>query len=188
MVRKRERWKRWQKRLDPARLVFVDETWAKTNMTRTHGRCARGQRLVAKVPHGHWTTLTFIAALRCDAVTAPFVIDGPINGDWFLAWTKQVLAPTLREGDVVVLDNLASHKGRAVRRAIRAAGAHLIFLPPYSPDLNPIEQVFSKLKTLLKKANARTVEETWRRIGTLLDHFSPAECSHYFRHAGYAYE
>ena len=186
MVRKRERWKRWQNRLDPSRLVFVDETWAKTNMTRTHGRCARGQRLVAKVPHGKWTTLTFIAALRCDAVTAPLVIDGPINGDWFLAWTRQILVPTLREGDVVVLDNLGSHKGKAARRAIRAAGAHLIFLPPYSPDLNPIEQVFAKLKTLLRKADERTVEATWRRIGNLLDRFSAAECSNYLRHAGYA--
>jgi len=186
VVRKRERWKRWQKRLDPARLVFIDETWAKTNMTRTHGRCARGQRLVAKAPHGHWTTLTFIAALRCDAITAPFVIDGPINGDWFLAWTEQVLIPTLREGDIVVLDNLGSHKSKAVRRAIRAARAHLIFLPPYSPDLNPIEQAFAKLKTLLRKADERTVEATWRRIGLLLEHFSPMECSNYFSHAGYA--
>jgi transposase len=186
VARKRERWKRWQTRLDPERLVFVDETWAKTNMTRTHGRCARGQRLVAKVPHGHWTTLTFIAALRCDAVTAPLVIDGPINGDWFLAWTEQVLIPTLRPGDVVVLDNLGSHKGKAARRAIRAAGAHMLFLPPYSPDLNPIEQVFAKLKTLLRKADERTIEATWRRIGSLLDRFSPAECSNYLRHAGYA--
>jgi transposase len=166
--------------------VFVDETWAKTNMTRTHGRCLRGQRLVAKVPHGRWTTLTFIAALRCDRITAPLVIDGPINGDWFLAWTQQVLVPTLEQGDVVVLDNLGSHKGKAVRKAIRAAGAHLLFLPPYSPDLNPIEQVFAKLKALLRKADERTVEATWRRIGDLLDRFSPAECSNYLRHAGYA--
>jgi len=187
VARKRARWKRWQARLDPARLVFVDETWAKTNMTRTHGRCARGQRLIAKVPHGRWTTLTFIAALRCDQITAPFVIDGPINGDWFLAWTCEVLIPTLKPGDVVVLDNLGSHKGKAVRRALRAAGAHLLFLPPYSPDLNPIEQVFAKLKTLLRKADERTIEATWRRIGALLDHFSPAECSNYLRHAGYAY-
>jgi transposase len=186
VARKRERWKRWQARLDPSRLVFVDETWAKTNMTRTHGRCARGQRLVAKVPQGRWTTLTFIAALRCDAVTAPLVIDGPINGDWFLAWTQQVLVPILRPGDVVVLDNLGSHKGKAARRAIRAAGAHLLFLPPYSPDLNPIEQVFAKLKTLLRKADERTIEATWTRIGSLLDRFSPAECSNYLRHAGYA--
>jgi transposase len=185
--RKRERWRRHQARLDPRRLVFIDETWAKTNMTRTHGRCRRGQRLVAKVPHGRWTTLTFIAALRCDRITAPFVIDGPINGDWFLAWAEQQLIPTLKQGDVVVLDNLGSHKGKSVRRAIRAAGAHLLFLPPYSPDLNPIEQVFAKLKALLRKADERTVEATWRRIGLLLDGFSAEECSNYLRHAGYAY-
>lgn len=132
--------------------------------------------------------MTFIAALRWDRIDAPLVLDGPINGEWFTAWVEQALIPTLSPGDVVVLDNLGSHKGKAVRTAIRKAGAHLIFLPPYSPDLNPIEQVFSKLKTLLKKANTRTVEDTWRRIGLLLDHFSPTECSNYFRHAGYAYE
>ena len=188
VARKRARWKRHQNRLDPRRLVFIDETWASTSMTRVHGRAPRGQRLVAKVPHGRWTTMTFIAALRWDRIDAPLVLDGPINGEWFLAWAEQALIPTLSPGDVVVLDNLGSHKGKAVRKAIRAAGAHMIFLPPYSPDLNPIEQVFSKLKTLLKKANARTVEETWRKIGTLLDGFSPDECSNYFRHAGYAYE
>ena len=188
MARKRARWKRHQGKLDPRRLVFIDETWAKTNMTRTHGRAPCGERLVAKVPHGHWTTMTFIAALRWDRIDAPLVLDGPINGEWFTAWVEQALIPTLSPGDVVVLDNLGSHKGKAARAAIRKAGAHLIFLPPYSPDLNPIEQVFSKLKTLLKKANTRTVEDTWRRIGTLLDHFSPAECTNYFRHAGYAYE
>lgn len=143
MARKRARWKRHQARLDPRRLVFIDETWAKTNMTRTHGRCARGQRLVAKVPHGHWKTMTFLAALRCDQITAPFVLDGPINGEWFLAYVQQVLVPTLSPGDVVVMDNLGSHKSKAVRQALRKAGAHLIFLPPYSPDLNPIEQVFA---------------------------------------------
>jgi transposase len=185
VARKRARWKRHQGKLDPRRLVFIDETWAKTNMTRTYGRALRGQRLVAKVPHGRWTTLTFIAALRCDRIEAPFVLDGPINGEWFRAWVEQLLIPTLTPGDVVVLDNLGSHKGKAVRRAIRRAGAHLLFLPPYSPDLNPIEQVFSKLKTLLRKANERTVEDTWRRIGSLLDRFSPAECSNYLTHAGY---
>ena len=184
MARKRERWKRYQARLDPRRLVFIDETWAKTNMTRTHGRCAKGQRLVDKVPHGHWKTLTFLAALRCDAITAPFVLDGPINGDWFLAYVEQVLVPTLKPGDVVVMDNLGSHKGKAVRRAIRQAGAHLLFLPPYSPDLNPIEQVFAKLKTLLRKAAERTVEATWRRIGKLLDHFSADECANYLVNSG----
>ena len=186
MARKRERWKRYQARLDPRRLVFIDETWAKTNMTRTHGRCARGQRLVDKVPHGHWKTLTFLAALRCDRIDAPFVLDGPINGEWFLAYVEHVLVPTLSPGDVVVLDNLGSHKSKAVRRAIRNAGAHLIFLPPYSPDLNPIEQVFAKLKTLLRKAAERTVEATWRRIGQLLDHFSAEECANYFVNSGYA--
>ena len=186
MARKRDRWRRHQARLDPRRLVFIDETWAKTNMTRTHGRCPRGQRLVDKVPHGHWKTLTFLAALRCDEITAPFVLDGPINGEWFTAYVEQVLVPTLRPGDVVVMDNLGSHKGKAVRQAIRAAGAHLFFLPPYSPDLNPIEQVFAKLKTLLRKAAERSVEDTWRRIGQLLDHFSAAECANYFVNSGYA--
>ena len=147
MARKRERWRRHQSRLDPRRLVFIDETWAKTNMTRTHGRCPRGRRLVAKVPHGHWKTLTFLAALRCDRIDAPFVLDGPINGAWFRAYVEQVLIPTLHPGDVVIMDNLDSQRGKAVRQAIRKAGAHLIFLPPYSPDLNPIEQVFAKLKT-----------------------------------------
>jgi transposase len=167
-------------------LVFIDETWAKTNMTRRHGRCARGRRLIAKVPHGHWRTLTFLAALRCDRIDAPCVIDGPINGRSFLAYVEQILAPTLSPGDIVVLDNLGSHKGQAVRRAIRAAGAKLFFLPPYSPDLNPIEQVFAKLKALLRKADERSIEATWRRIGTLLDRFTPTECANYLRNAGYA--
>ena len=149
-------------------MVFIDETWAKTNMTRSHGRAPRGQRLVAKAPHGRWRTLTFLAALRHDRITAPCVIDGPINGQSFLAYIEQVLVPTLRPGDIVVFDNLGSHKGKAVRRSIRAAGAKLFFLPPYSPDLNPIEQVFAKLKTLLRKAAERSVEATWKRIGALL--------------------
>jgi transposase len=166
--------------------VFIDETWAKTNMTRTHGRCAVGQRLVDKVPHGHWKTLTFIAALRCDRITAPCVFDGPINGLSFLAYATQFLAPTLRAGDIVVMDNLGSHKGAAVRRAIRATGAKLFFLPPYSPDLNPIEQMFAKLKTLLRKAAARSVEATWKSIGRLLKEFSPQECANYLTNAGYA--
>ena len=166
--------------------MFIDETWAKTNMTRTHGRCARGQRLIAKVPHGHWKTMTFLAALRCDQITAPFVLDGPINGDWFRAYVEQILVPTLQAGDIVVMDNLGSHKGKGIRQAIRKAGAHLIFLPPYSPDLNPIEQVFSKLKTLLRKRDARTVEATWTNIGQLLDHFTQAECANYLINSGYA--
>ena len=155
-------------------------------MTRTHGRCARGARLVAKVPHGRWRTLTFLAALRSDRIEAPCVIDGPINGESFLAYVEQVLVPTLKPGDIVIMDNLGSHKGKAVRRAVRAVGAHLFFLPPYSPDLNPIEQVFAKLKTLLRKAAERTVEATWKRIGALLDCFTAGECANYFANAGYA--
>lgn len=138
------------------------------------------------MPHGHWRTLTLLAALRCDRIDAPCVFDGPINGRAFLAYVEQVLAPTLSPGDVVILDNLGSHKGQAVRRAIRQAGAKLLFLPPYSPDLNPIEQAFAKIKALLRKAETRTVETTWRQIGALLDHFTPAECANYLKNAGYA--
>lgn len=177
---------KYQGRLDPERLVFIDETWAKTNMTRTHGRAPRGQRLRGKVPHGHWRTLTFLAALRHDRIEAPCVVDGPINGRIFLAYVEQFLVPTLKPGDIIIMDNLGSHKGLAVRRAIRAAGAKLLFLPPYSPDLNPIEQVFSKLKTLLRKTDPRTIEDTWRNIGKLLDQFSQTECANYLVNAGYA--
>jgi transposase len=155
-------------------------------MTRTHGRAPRGQRLVAKVPHGRWRTLTFLAALRSDRIDAPCVIDGPINGESFLAYVEQFLVPTLKPGDIVVIDNLGSHKGKAVRRAIRAAGAKLFFLPPYSPDLNPIEQIFAKLKILLRKAAERTGETVWKRIGKLLNGFTPQECANYFANAGYA--
>ncbi len=155
-------------------------------MARTHGRCALGERLRAKVPHGHWKTLTFLAALRHDRIDAPCVFDGPINGERFLAYVEQFLVPTLVPGDIVVLDNLGSHKSPSVRKAIRAVGAKVFFLPPYSPDLNPIEQVFAKLKALLRKAAERTVQATWRKIGTLLDEFSPGECANYLRNAGYA--
>ena len=166
--------------------MFIDETGAKTNMTRSHGRCPRGQRLVATRPYGHWHTLTFVAALRCDRLVAPWVFDGPINGSRFLAYVEHCLLPTLTAGDIVILDNLSSHKSVAVREAIERVGATLRFLPPYSPDLNPIEQVFAKLKAFLRHAAERTVEATWRRIGTLLDRFGPEECNHYFTHAGYA--
>jgi transposase len=155
-------------------------------MTRTHGRCSRGKRLVAKVPYGRWRTLTFIAALRHRRVTAPGVFDEPINGRSFLAYVEQVLVPVLKPGDIVIMDNLGSHKGRAVRDAIRNAGARLFFLPPYSPDLNPIEQVFAKLKTLLRKADARTIDATSQAIGALLERFTPEECANYFLNAGYA--
>jgi transposase len=186
VARKRLRWRAHQGRLDPARLVFIDETWAKTNMTRLRGWAPCGRKLLAKVPQGHWRTLTFLAALRADRIEAPCVIDGPINGETFLAYVEQILVPTLKPGDIVIIDNLGSHKGKAVRRIIRAVGAKLFFLPPYSPDLNPIEQVFAKLKTLLRKAAERTVEATWKRIGALLRAFTAQECANYFRNAGYA--
>jgi transposase len=166
-------------------MVFIDETWIKTNMAPLRGWGTRGRRLVAHVPHGHWKTLTFLAALRCNGITAPCVFDGPINGESFLLYVRQILMPTLRPGDIVIMDNLGSHKADAIRQAIQAAGARLIFLPPYSPDLNPIEQAFSKLKHFLRKAKERTVDATWQRIGSLLQNFSPEECSNYFINAGY---
>jgi len=155
-------------------------------MTPIRGWSPRGSRLVAKAPFGKWKTLTFLAALRNDRIDAPCVLDGPINGESFTTYVTQFLIPTLSPGDVVIMDNLGSHKGAAVRKAIRAAGAKLLFLPPYSPDLNPIEQVFAKLKLLLRKAAERTVEDTWKRIGTLLDAFPPNECANYLRNSGYA--
>jgi len=165
--------------------VFIDETWAKTNMTPIRGRCPVGQRLVAKVPHGHRKTLTFVAALRCDGIYAPCLLDQSINAVSFRTYVEQFLVPTLRPGDVVVMDNLSSHKGKAIRKAIQAAGAKLIFLPPYSPDLNPIEQVFAKLKTLLRKANVRTIEAVSEAIGKLLDEYTVAECANYLVNSGY---
>jgi transposase len=171
--------------MNPARLVFIDETWAATNMARRYGRAPRGQRLVASIPHGHWHTSTFLAALRHDAITAPCVIDGAINGDIFRAYVEQFLAPTLKPGDVVVMDNLGSHKVDGVRAAIEARGAQLLYLPPYSPDLNPIEQVFAKLKALLRSIAARTVDALWSAIGAALATFSPLECANYFANAGY---
>lgn len=157
-------------------------------MTPLRGWAARGKRLIGKAPFGHWNTMTFIAALRYDAITAPWVIDGPINGSIFRTYVEEVLAPTLRKGDIVILDNLGSlgsHKAPAIRKAIRAVGARLFFLPAYSPDLNPIEQVFAKLKHLLRKAAERNKEAVWRRIGSLLDQFSPQECENYLRNSGY---
>jgi transposase len=185
VARRRRWWRRFQPKLDISRLVFIDETWTKTNMTRLRGWWRRGEPLMAKAPHGHWRTLTFIAALRCDAITAPCVMDGPINGESFRAYVEQILVPTLKPGDIVVLDNLGSHKGTSIRSLIRKAGARLAFLPPYSPDLNPIEQVFAKLKTLLRRAEARTVEAVGSRIGDLLAAFTGTECANYFRNAGY---
>ena len=166
--------------------MFLDETWATTNMPRTHGRAPRGARLVAAVPHGHWRTTTFVAGLRQSGVIAPLVLDGPITGPAFRAYVEQFLAPALAPGDVVVLDNLAAHKVAGVRPALAAAGAALLYLPPYSPDLNPIEQLFAKLKALLRKAAARTRDELWSTIGRLLATVPPAECARYLHHSGYA--
>jgi transposase len=167
------------------RLVFIDETFTKTNMTRLRGRSKRGKRLIDKAPHGHWKTSTFIAALRHDRLTAPFTIDGAVNGEIFLTYIRRVLVPTLRKGDVVAMDNLGSHKIPGVREAIEAAGATLVYIPPYSPDLNPIEMVFSKIKSILRKKALRTVEALWRELGEITKCVSPTECRNYLRHAGY---
>ena len=185
IARRREQWEKYQARPDPRRLVFVDETWAKTNMAPLRGWAPVGQRLHHKVPYGHWKTMTFIAALRYDRIEAPFVFDQPINAASFTAWVEQQLCPTFAPGDIVILDNLSSHKRPGGRQAIRARGARLLFLPPYSPDLNPIEQVFAKLEHLLQKAAERSVEATWERIGSLLDAFPPNEYANYFRNSGY---
>ena len=185
VARKRASWRKVQPGIGIERLVFIDETWAKTNMAPIRGWCRKGERLVAHVPHGHWKPLTFLAALRCDAITAPCVFDGPINGESFLRYVEQFLVPSLKPGDIVIMDNLGSHKSAAVRVAIRNAGARLFFLPPYSPDLNPIEQVFAKLKHLLRKAKERTIDATWKRIGELLKGFTSKECKNYFINAGW---
>jgi len=175
-----------QTSLDPAKLVFLDETGATTKMARRRGRAKRGQRVIGRVPWGHWKTVTFLAGLRQDGVMAPFVIDGAMTGSIFLAYLRQCLAPTLEPGDIVVLDNLPAHKPQEAREIVEAAGAELRYLPPYSPDLNPIEQAFAKLKEGLRKAGERTVPALYDRIGTLLDDFTPPECSNYFRNSGYA--
>ena len=186
IARRRRRWRIWQKGLDAGRLVFIDETWIKTNMAPIRGWGPKGKRLKGFAPQGHWRTLTFLGALRVDTLTAPCVFNGPINGLCFRAWVEQQLVPTLRPGDIVVMDNLGSHKSAAVRALIRAAGARLWFLPPYSPDLNPIEQAFAKIKHWMRAAQKRSVEETWRHVGTLVDTISPAECANYLTNAGYA--
>ena len=186
MARRRLRWQARQASIDPKRLVFIDETWAKTNMAPLRGWAPRGQRLIGKAPHGRWRTLTFLAALRSDRIDAPCLFDGPINGQKFLAYVEQFLVPTLQPGDIVILDNLGSHKGKAVRHAIRKAGAKLLFLPPYSPDLNPIEQAFAKLKHWLRQAQARSIEDTYKSIGHILERFHPEECAAYLKNSGYA--
>lgn len=166
-------------------MVFIDETGATTKMARRYGRAPRGQRLRSSVPHGHWKTTTFIGGLRLTGMTAPMVLDGPMTGAWFQAYVEQVLAPTLKPGDIVILDNLAAHKIEGARTAVEAVGARLLFLPPYSPDLNPIENAFAKLKALLRKAAARTVDQLWEAIAQIIQTYSPAECANYFSAAGY---
>lgn len=186
VAKAREHWKAGQASLDPARLVFVDETGTNTKMVRAYGRGPKGQRVVGKQPWGHWKTTTFVASLRIGELSAPFVLDGAMNRDAFEAYVEKVLGPSLAEGDIVVMDNLPAHKGDKVRELIEARGAELHLLPPYSPDLNPIEMAFSKLKTLLRKAAERTVPALWDRIGLILDEFTAQDCAGYFRHAGYA--
>jgi len=165
--------------------VFIDETWASTKMARIHGQSRRGQRLRAAIPHGHWKTTTFIAGLRNSGMVAPMVLDGPINGAAFQAYVDQVLVPELKPGDIVIMDNLGSHKGAGVRAAIEAAGAGLLYLPPYSPEFNPIENAFAKLKAMLRKAAERSVAGLWTTIGRISDTFTPTECANYFAAAGY---
>jgi transposase len=182
---RRDDWKATQSTFDPKKLVFLDETWASTNMTRTHGRCLQGQRLVMHVPHGHWKTTTFVVALRINGMTAPTVVDGPMTGDIFVAYVEQQLVKVLNPGDIVIMDNLSSHKRAAVKTAIEAVGAELRYLPPYSPDLNAIEKAFSKLKAKLRAAALRTIPELEDYLGKLLDAFSPEECENYFKSCGY---
>jgi transposase len=186
IARRRRRWRSFQADLDPRRLVFIDETWIKTNMAPLRGWGQKGKRLRGFAPHGHWRTLTFLAALRCDRLTAPCVFDGPINGQCFRAYVEQQLVPVLEPGDIVVMDNLGSHKAAAIRQAIKAAGARLWFLPPYSPDLNPIEQAFAKIKHWMRQAQMRTLEDTWRHVGHLISNISQDECANYLENAGYA--
>jgi putative transposase len=185
VARRRGQWKKYQTRIAPERLVFIDETWTKTNMAPLRGWAPRGKRLKTKVPYGHWKTMTFVAALRHDRIDAPWLLDGPINGESFTVYVERVLVPTLEVGDLVMMDNLGSHKRKAIRRAIRSAGAKLLFLPKYSPDLNPIEQVFAKLKHMLRNAGARTIDALYEAIGQLLSAFPPEECTNYFKNAGY---
>nr|WP_238525768.1 IS630 family transposase [Parvularcula bermudensis] len=183
--KRRQAWFDAQADLDPERLVFIDETGASTKMARLYGRAPRGERCKSPIPHGHWKTTTFTGALRLSGLGAPMVLDGPMHGEAFLAYVEQVLTPTLQPGDIVIMDNLPAHKPAAVRQAIEAVGASLQFLPPYSPDLNPIEMAFSKLKAILKKATARTIDDLWRVIGESLDAFTPTECRNFFAAAGY---
>lgn len=185
VAKARNDWRGKQSKMRPEQLIFIDETWTSTNMAPRYGRTAKGKRVEGVAPHGHWLTTTFLAALRHDRIDAPCVFNGPINGACFRAWTEQALAPTLKPGDLVIMDNLSSHKVAGVREAIESRGATVHYLPPYSPDMNPIEQVFAKLKHFLRKTGARTVETLHNAIGELIDQFSPQECYNYIRASGY---
>ena len=185
VARRRAQWIKYRDRVEPERLVFIDETWTRTDMAPLREWAPRGCRLTAKVPHGRWKTMTFLAALRHDRIEAPWFIEGPIDGESFRLYVEHVLLPTLRPGDIVVMDNLGSHRGKIVRQLIRSAGAKLFFLPKYSPDLNPIERVFAKLKHCLRKTAARSVETVCLAIGEILQLFAPEECANYFVNSGY---
>jgi transposase len=186
VARRRVQWTKYQGRIAATRLVFLDETWTKTNMAPVRGWAPRGQRLAAKVPHGRWKTTTFLAALRHDRIVAPWILDGPIDGATFTTYVEKVLLPCLGPDDVVIMDNLGSHRGKTVRRLIRSVGAKLFFLPKYSPDLNPIEQVFAKLKHLLRKTGPRNVDALAAAVGRHLHAFTSQECARYFTNSGYA--
>ncbi len=185
ILRRRRAWFDGQLDLDPAKLVFIDETGLSTKMARLRGRAVCGERCRAGVPHGHWKTTTFTGALRLTGMTAPFVYDGAMNGTAFRAYVEQVLVPTLSAGDIVIMNNLPAHKAAGVREAINRAGAVLMFLPPYSPDFNPIENAFSKLKALLRAKAKRTITALWDAVAELLGQFRPAECANYFAATGY---
>ena len=184
-MKKRLDWFDGQLDLDPDKLVFIDETWTATNMARSHGRCRKGERLRMGLPHGHRKTTTLVAGLRKTGMVAPMTLDGPINGDWFEAYVRHVLIPTLRPGDVVIMDNLSSHKRASAREMIEAVGARLMFLPPYSPDFNPIEMAFAKLKALIRRSAARTYDDLWHAVGQVCDLFTEEECYNFFKAAGY---
>ncbi|QDT63113.1 IS630 family transposase [Calycomorphotria hydatis] len=187
MKEARGAWKSDQGRIDPNRVIFIDETWAKTNMTRTYARSDRGTRVVEKVPHGRWETTTFLGAMRATGFIAPLVVDGAINGEVFKAWVEQHLVRELQPGDVVIMDNLSSHKVKGIREVIESADAILMYLPAYSPDLNPIELAFSKFKKLLRDGAKRTTETLIKLCADVLDLFTETEIRNYFKHCGYRY-
>ncbi len=185
MLARRQDWFEGQPDLDPARLIFIDETGASTKMARLRGWAPKGERCRAALPHGHWKTTTFTAGLSLGGLVAPWLLDGPMDGEAFLVYVRSVLAPVLSPGDIVIMDNLPAHKVTGVRQAIEATGASLLYLPPYSPDFNPIEMAFSKLKALLRKAAARTIDDLWSAVADIIDSISPSECINYFAAAGY---